>query len=152
MSGIHLRCFNNSCIKKFKEMGFSSVMLHYESDEKNFKSLLSLSKELELIVPVFGAPELFISRIKTPVSNYKSDNNEFYYTHNIGGVTVTVPEKPFSFSKHMWSLKQYGASSFSIDLRNYPLGEGEIQKLIYYLNKSKLLKNTKPFNFIHELS
>jgi putative protease len=131
IAGSWLYTLNSQTVSAMRALGCKKYCLSIEDDKENIRLLLHKG-QAELLLTVYGAIDLFTSRIPAPVKEkectLENDKGEQFYLKESGGLTITRAAKPFSLIGSLKELQGMSLNNFVLDMRGIgfktPVGQG----------------------------
>jgi U32 family peptidase len=142
--------FNDAAIRFLKEEGISQFIYPLENDIAN----LGKGTDRNGIVPMYGLPHLFYSRMPVTIEKetlFSDSNHEKFMKHIRDGITIVTPVNPVSITQYKDKLERFGFNRFLIDMCFMkPLNEN-LQSVLHNFRNSEPIKESTIFNFKREL-
>jgi len=155
--GLHLHAgpwlyiLNTQSVAAMRSLGCEKYCLSIEDDMENSRLLLESVYADDLLITVYGAIDLFTSRIPMPVQEeeltLKNDKGGQLHLYENDGITITRAEKPYSLTGNMKRLRRMGCCNFVIDLRTIGYNTTEGQQVMEAFYKDRTLPATVELNF-----
>lgn len=151
IAGSWLYVLNSRTVSTLRSLGCHKYCLSIEDDKDNIRLLQSNEHPEKLLIPVYGAIDLFTSRIPVPVNEreftLENDKGEQFYLKESGGLTVTRAEKPFSLIGHLKELRKMDCNNFVLDVRGIGFGSSAGQRIITAYYEDRIIPGTVKLNF-----
>lgn len=142
--------FNDAAIRYIKSQQAGSYVYPLENDIAN----LAKGNDRMGIIPLFGFPDLFFSRMPVELNSdlMFSDRSGTNYRKIVReGLTHVLPEHPVSLTQFREKLERFGFYRFLIDLSTIPANFEKFQQIITAYSQSTSIKPSTLFNFKREL-
>jgi putative protease len=136
--------FNDAAISHLREENIKLFTYPLENDMENLKAIT----DKKGIVPVYGYPELFLSRmpVHTEKPIIQDDKNFEFINTKRNGLTVVVPKTPVSFTQYKKQLTEMGYGRFLIDVSYEKPSDNRLSSIIRRLKQSEQIQPSSNFN------
>ena len=156
IAGSWLYILNSQTVSSMRALGCNKYCHSIEDDKENIQMLQSRGHPEELLLTVYGAIDLFTSRIPAPVNEQectlKNDKGEQLYLKESGGLTITRAEKPFSLIGSLKELREMACNNFVLDLRGIGFGTQAGQGIMNAFHEDRIIPGTVDLNFSRGLT
>ena len=156
IAGSWLHTLNSQSVAMMRRLGCNKYCLSIEDEKENIRLLLKKERQKEIVVTVYGAIDLFTSRIPAPVNEkeiiLQNDKGEQLYLKQSEELTITRAGKPYSLLGKLRELREIGCRNFVLDMRGIGLGTSAGQRVVNAFYKDEILPGTVELNFTRGLS
>ena len=151
VAGSWLYILNSQTAVAMKALGCKKYCFSIEDDKENLKQLLRNTHPEESFLTVYGAIDLFTSRIPVPVKEQEftlqNDKGEQFLLKKSDELTITRAEKPFSLVGNLKELREMDCSNFVLDLRGIGFGTPSGQEVMNAFYEDTFLPGTVELNY-----
>ncbi|MBW2092294.1 MAG: U32 family peptidase [Deltaproteobacteria bacterium] len=145
-----LNCLNTQAEAQLKDLGLNGVTLSIESDEKNFRQILSRRGSIARLLYIYGRPPLFTSRflpagLKDNLA-VVSPRKERFRVRRDRDVFQTFAEQPV-FMAPLLKLKPLaGVKAFLVDLEFDPHPQAKAREVKESIKRNRPIRGSSRFN------
>lgn len=151
IAGSWLYILNSQTISALRALGCNKYCLSMEDDKENIRQLQGNVHSKELLITVYGAIELFTSRIPVPVNQQvftlENDKGEKFFVKESDGLTTTKAEKSFSLTGRVKELREMDCNNFVLDMRGVGFGTQSGQAIMKAFSGDCVIPGTMELNF-----
>jgi putative protease len=151
IAGSWLYILNSQTVSALRALGCQKYCLSIEDDKENIRLLQGIGRPEELLITVYGAIDLFTSRIPVPVNEQEftleNDKGEQFYLKESGGLTITQAEKPFSLIGNLKELRGMNCSNFILDMRGIGFRTKAGQEIMNGFREDRIIPGTVKLNY-----
>jgi len=148
IAGSWLYILNSQTVSAMRVLGCKKYCFSIEDDKENIRLF---SGHQDGLLTVYGAIDLFTSRIPAPVEEQeltlKNDRGEQLYLKESGGLTITRAEKPFSVIGNLKELRRMDCNNFVLDMRGIGFGTVAGQGIMNAFREDRIIPGTVELNF-----
>ena len=146
-----LNVLNSLALRALKELGLEHVQALVETDSGNLKELSSRHVNIRTGLMVYGVPPLFTARVAADFfqygRNFVSPKGEIFVLQKKWGLTVALPDKPFSLLAALPQLQEIGLSYVVVDLSHMRLKKREFSDLFKEISRPSRRRHGSTFNY-----
>lgn len=150
-----LNIMNSLGIKVVSELGVASVELSIEADQESLGRILQQKSRCRQGLTVYGLPALFTARACPDHFKFDrvfvSPRQEKFILKQRCGLTVALPEKPFSLLPYLTGLAALGLDFVVVDLCCMQKRRADLAELFSELIKPRKELKAGTFNFLGNL-
>lgn len=154
VAGPYLYMFNRFSLRWAEENGISRFISPLENSLRNLDASLTEfppNMKNSVLITVFNYPPLFRLRRPLPQSynfQFVSDKKgELYRLLSTPSQSFVLPEKPFSITEKIASLRNAGYQKFLIDFSQTAMNKGDYKAIFTAALNSEGLSDTSKFNW-----
>lgn len=150
-----LNVLNSLSICTLKEQGVNQLQASIETDKDNLQRFCKQKLKVRIGITAYGTPPLFTARIAASFFHYGrhfiSPKGESYMLKKNGGLTVALPDKPFSLLPYLKELSAMGIQYAVVDLSNMKFKRGGVAGVMKRLTSAPKGKRLSTFNYLGSL-
>ena len=152
------RCYtlNSQAALAWQELGLAELTLSLEDEQKNISDLTHRPLTIPLVVTVYSAVTLLLSRI--PLKGLRSgnvlhsDKEEEYRVITDSGLTEVMKGQDFSLVGRLRELREMGCARIMVDLSHCGAASVKGRQVLAALASDQPLPDTFTFNYLQGLS
>ncbi|UCG13800.1 MAG: U32 family peptidase [Deltaproteobacteria bacterium] len=145
---------NSQAGSLLQQLGCEYVILSLENDRRNLARILQSLPQSTPLVPIYGRPSLFTSRLEVRVrqrGSIKGPGKDSLRQKRQDRFTEVRPELPFCLFEHLQDLRKLGAVGFVVDLRGQNLQPEGLHAIMKNLRRRRCPQAHTSFNYLGQL-